>query len=240
MGEIINPNSSPEIPVNSNTVNQEITTSVRTVEPGRSDNESNEQSLFGAYRNQGTTRLNNSMMNSSVTLPEFTSTTPNSENLQSIMNRYQPDPNTNVYLPNRNTPYYNLTSNGYESLDDFEEAERDMDYLKQLYPRICQILQAEIEDECDRLEYEGSYMFDQYPDKITLDRIIHRIYERVKDYDALKDYDISTSAPQVSANQLGYNRCQNCNLIEDFARILFLNEIHNRRRRYRSRKRWFY
>ena len=47
MGEIINPNSSPEIPVNSNTVNQEITTSVRTVEPGRSDNESNEQSLFG-------------------------------------------------------------------------------------------------------------------------------------------------------------------------------------------------
>lgn len=152
---------------------------------------------------------------------------------------YQMDSSRNMYLP-RMTPYYNIPTEGYEDLNDFDAAERDMEYLRQLYPIVWQILQSEINEECDKLEYEGSCMFDEYPDKVTLDHIIHRIYERVKDYDAFKNYDTPASQANVSASQLFYQPCPHCDWVEDFTRILFLNEVFNRRRRHRNRRRWFY
>lgn len=158
---------------------------------------------------------------------------------KAYMQTYQQDQNYSLYLPNQ-YPLYNFPSNGYESLNDFEEAERDMEYLKQLYPHMCQLLQSKVDDACDQLEYEGSFMFDEYPDKTTFDRIIHRIYGDVKDYNEIRCYDEALSKVKVSANQLSYAPCNNCNMVEDFIRILFLNEMHNRRRRYRSRRRWFY
>ena len=159
------------------------------------------------------------------------------------MSNYQMNSSQNMLLPVRSTPYYNLSSSGYESLNDFDEAERDMEYLRQFYPTICHILQREIEEECDRLEYEGSVMFDEYPDKVTLEHLIHRICNRVRNYEELKNYEANVASDQVSANQVPFfNRCPGpgCNFIDDFVRILFLNEIHNRRRRHRSRRRWFY
>ena len=157
------------------------------------------------------------------------------------MSNYQMNSSQNMFLPVRSTPYYNLSSSGYESLNDFDEAERDMEYLRQFYPTICHILQREIEEECDRLEYEGSVMFDEYPDKVTLEHLIQRICNRVRNYEELKNFEANIPSNQVSANQVPFsNRCPGCNFADDFVRILFLNEIHNRRRRHRSRRRWFY
>lgn len=167
------------------------------------------------------------------------STQNSSTGYPNLTTSYQMDSQRNMYLP-RTTPYYNMPAEGYENLNDFEAAEKDMEYLRQLYPRVWQLIQNEINEECDKLEYEGSCMFDEYPDKTTLDRIIHRIYERIKDYDGFKEYDAQTSEDGVSANQLNFHPFPRRNWIEDFTRILFLNEIHNRRRRHRSRRRWFY
>lgn len=152
---------------------------------------------------------------------------------------YQMNPDYNMYLPTRNTPYYNMGTEGRETLSDYEEAERDMEYLQQLYPAVWRRLQAEVQEECDRLEYEGSCMFDQYPDRVTIDRIIRKIYDRVKDYDEFKNYEASKQN-DVTASQIFYHPCPRCNWIEDFTRIMFLNEMGNRRRRYRSRRHWFY
>ena len=153
---------------------------------------------------------------------------------------FEMDYNQGIYLPMDNYPFYQLSGNGYENLTDFEEAERDMEYLRQLYPSAFHMLQAEIEEECDKLEYEGSCMFDEYPDRITIDRIMNRIYDRVRDREELKAYDITPSTPKVSANQVVYNPCPQCNFLQDFIRVMFVNEMHNRRRRHRNRRRWFY
>ena len=42
--------------------------------------------------------------------------------------------------------------------------EQDVEYMKQSFPSILKRIQTLVEDECDRLEYEGSIMFDEYPD----------------------------------------------------------------------------
>ena len=48
------------------------------------------------------------------------------------------------------------------------EYEKDMDRMKELYPRDVSRIMDVIEDECDKMEYEGSLMFDEYPDRLTI------------------------------------------------------------------------
>lgn len=157
-----------------------------------------------------------------------------------LSTNYTMDPNYNMYLPIRNTPYYNLASPENESIGDFDAAEQDMEYLRQLYPYAWRLLEDEIEEECDKLEYEGSFMFDEYPDRVTLDRCIERIYNRVKDRDDFKQYASPLDDASVRATQINYYPCPTCNWLQDLTRIMFLNQIGNRRRRYRSRRRWFF
>jgi hypothetical protein len=141
-------------------------------------------------------------------------------------------PMNNISMPN-NTPYstpmgvplYPLY--GYDNCEDMD---RDMDYLKQLYPNTAKRIQGEIDNECDRLEYDGSVMFDEYPDKVSLDRIIDRVYEKVRDMD---------EEPQVETKSIYYTPRRRQNILRDVINIILLNEIFNRRRRYRSRRRWF-
>lgn len=62
--------------------------------------------------------------------------------------------------------------------DNCEDSEKDWDYMKQMYPITAKKILIEIIDECDKLEYDGSCMFDEYPDRVYLGRIVDRIYER--------------------------------------------------------------
>lgn len=65
--------------------------------------------------------------------------------------------------------------------DDAEELDRDVDYMKEMYPKAVRAIQKEIDEECDKLEYEGSCMFDEYPNSEHLGTIVDAIYERIMD-----------------------------------------------------------
>ena len=47
------------------------------------------------------------------------------------------------------------------------ELEADNSYLKYLYPKITRQISEFVEEECDKMEYEGSLMFDVYTYKIA-------------------------------------------------------------------------
>ena len=55
------------------------------------------------------------------------------------------------------------------------EYERDMERMKELYPEDAKQIQRLVEEECDKMEYEGSMMFDEYPDRVMLKAICDRI-----------------------------------------------------------------
>lgn len=62
-----------------------------------------------------------------------------------------------------------------------ERAERtDLEYMKSLYPDLPKRILPYVEEECDRMEYTGSVMFDVYPDKLQLRIMCSRICENVK------------------------------------------------------------
>ena len=129
-------------------------------------------------------------------------------------------------MPMNGVPMYPLY--GYDNCEDFD---KDIDYFKQLYPRTVRQIQNEVDNECDKLEYDGSVMFDEYPDRVTIDKIVNRIYDKV---------DFIDETPAVEANNLYYTpRRRHNNLARDLITIILLNEFLGRRRRYRSRRRWF-
>lgn len=58
------------------------------------------------------------------------------------------------------------------------EYERDMERMKELYPREVKQLQDMVEQRCDELEYEGSRMYDENPDRMMLEEETRRLLER--------------------------------------------------------------
>ena len=70
------------------------------------------------------------------------------------------------------------------------EYEKDMDRMKELYPKEVGTILEVVEDECDKMEYEGSLMFDEYPDRLMLEMVVDRICER-----------ISGEEPDITAEQ---------------------------------------
>ena len=60
------------------------------------------------------------------------------------------------------------------------EYEKDMDRMKELYPKEVQQILELVEEECDKMEYEGSLMFDEYPDRLMFERVMNRIYQNLR------------------------------------------------------------
>jgi hypothetical protein len=117
---------------------------------------------------------------------------------------------------------------GYDNAADMD---RDIEYMKQLYPETARKLQFEIDNECDKLEYDGSAMFDEYPDRTFIDRIVDRIYDKMKDED--------DEAQVEMQNMYGHSSRRRGSRYRDLITLLLLGEIFNRRRRFRSRRNWF-
>lgn len=67
----------------------------------------------------------------------------------------------------RYIPFYvqgNAISGLYYGQWEMSE-DRDMDYVREMYPMTFSRLQELVEKECNRQEFAGSMMYDEYPDK---------------------------------------------------------------------------
>ena len=59
--------------------------------------------------------------------------------------------------------------------DDDKNMRRDLDYMKSIYPKAAKLLLPYVEEECDRMEYDGSMMYDEYPDQLQLRLMCRRM-----------------------------------------------------------------
>ena len=95
------------------------------------------------------------------------------------------------------------------------EYEKDMERMKELYPQEVQQLQKMVERRCDELEYEGSRIYDENPDRYMLEQEVDRL----------------------SAQH--YNGHRENGWLRSLIGILFHDEIYRRRCRYRRCSRWW-
>lgn len=67
----------------------------------------------------------------------------------------------------------------FEDRDDAED-ERDFAYMREMYPEQVKMIMRHVEEMCDRMDYEGSMMYDEYPDRVMLRNMCNEIYDKVK------------------------------------------------------------
>lgn len=139
-------------------------------------------------------------------------------------------------------PYY-IAFPMNDGLETEEENQRDFEYMKQMYPEKIQRIMSVIEDECDKLEYEGSMMFDEHPDRLMLSKLCSKIYDRVRDVEIEEVYE----AMQRRPGRPGPGRPpgpgmppppppkpDRGNWISDTIQALLFDEMHRRRCRFRN------
>ena len=101
--------------------------------------------------------------------------------------------------------------------DDERIEQRDFEYMKSMYPETAKKLLPYVEDECDRMAYEGSVVYDEYPDQLQLRLMCRRIYDQVA---------------QEEENPGEW--------LKDLIQVMAYQELCNRRSEYRNFKRKFY
>lgn len=148
---------------------------------------------------------------------------------------------------NERMPYYMAYPVPF-SYDDERTERRDIEYLRSMYPDIPKRLLPYVEEECDRMEYENSMVYDQYPDKLQLKLMCRRICDNVDRHERLSFGDIGSGdcACGCSADQNAEGeRRQSGNHIEaqslrDLIEVMLYQEIYRRRCDHRRRCRRFY
>ena len=86
------------------------------------------------------------------------------------------------------------------------ETQRDFEYFKSMYPAAIKGYQAKVEAVCDRMEYEGSPMYDEYPDRVMLDRICRQICQDIERESAAAQNPLSVEEfERVETYELGGN-----------------------------------
>ena len=120
----------------------------------------------------------------------------------------------------------------FMSLEECELAyDKDLEYIKQMYSSILKVLLAEIQKEFDLVDYEDSFIFDEYPDKDTLLRMADVILERAENMD-LEQGDLETTQFRS-----GDKRRRNPFLRHLVENLVFQELLHRRRHKRRRKDR---
>lgn len=93
---------------------------------------------------------------------------------------------------------------------------RDLEYLQQMYPAEAKKYQKVIAGILDRLDYEGSMIYDEFPDKWQLYKLSKDILERIRKEEEKED-------PEVAASP------EKWEWMGDLIQILLFYEIYKRR-----------
>ena len=109
--------------------------------------------------------------------------------------------------------HYDLDSLFPSEPDFLEEEElclKDYEYLKRIYPKEIRLIASVLEEYLDRYEYEGSPIYAQYPDAVTIYRMASEIF---------KQFTFEGSDKELSK-------------IKDLIQVMVCQEIYVRRRRH--------
>ncbi len=92
--------------------------------------------------------------------------------------------------------------------DDDKMERMDFEYLKSMYPELAKKILPHVEEECDRMSYEGSMIYDEYPDQLQICLMCNRIYDRVKKQENLLDDNSRDMVQLILFQELFRRRCE--------------------------------
>lgn len=149
-------------------------------------------------------------------------------------------------------PYYMAYPMPF-SYDDERTERMDFEYMKSMYPDTAKRILPYVEEECDRMEYENSMVYDQCPDKLQLRLMSRRVYDNVRKHERMffgdeedaglsgLDGDQETGISGTARDrERGREGRSNSPSLRDFIEVMLYQELYKRRCDHRRRCRRFY
>ncbi len=112
-------------------------------------------------------------------------------------------------------PFY-MTYPGYLGAQHEKALVQDMEYLQQAYPGEVKRYQRRVAEILDKMDYEGSMIYDEYPDYGSLRRMTESIVK------ILRNEDGELPAEQQTAQE-------RWEWISDMIQVLLCDEVYKRR-----------
>lgn len=112
-------------------------------------------------------------------------------------------------------PYY-MTYPGPYGTRREDTVIRDMEYLQQLYPVQVRKYQRRVAEILDKMDYEGSMIYDEYPDRFSLERVAKSMTGILQ-----REEQDGASEDTVSPERL--------KMLQDLVQVLLYNEVYKRR-----------
>ncbi len=109
-------------------------------------------------------------------------------------------------------PYY-MSYPGYMGEKQEQEILKDLEYLQQTYPTEVKRYQRKVAEVLDKMDYEGSMIYDEYPDRYTLQRFAKTVAQIIK-----RETEDAEDFPPEKWEWL-----------EDMVQVLVCNEVYKRR-----------
>ena len=122
-------------------------------------------------------------------------------------------------------PFF-MTLPGYPGRMDEKQLLSDLEYLQQTYPGEVRRCQRRIAEILDKYDYEGSMIYDEYPDRLQLLLLCRRIYNRAKEDETKKD-------EAKEGEETG-------EWLQNLIQVMTYQELCQRRRENRSMRRKYY
>ena len=124
--------------------------------------------------------------------------------------------------------------------EDVREFAEDLERLQELYPDIAKEILRYAEAACDELEYEGSMMYDEQPDKIQFRNIAGKIYDKMKEkYTVQENNDRDENLEMLPENEKEKRYPPGENWLGDMVQVVLLQEMCRRREERRKQRRWY-
>lgn len=93
---------------------------------------------------------------------------------------------------------------------------RDLEYLQQMYPREVKRYQQRVAEMLDRMDYDGSMIYDEYPDRLCIERLASSMLDVIK-REEMKKYPDKNFPPEKWEG------------LHELIFVLLNNEIYKRR-----------
>ncbi len=92
--------------------------------------------------------------------------------------------------------------------DDDRMERQDFEYMKSMYPDLAKKLLPYVEDECEHMMYEGSMIYDEYPDQLQIRLMCSRVYDKVKRSEMEDDVHLKEMIQVLVFQELFRKRCE--------------------------------
>lgn len=147
-------------------------------------------------------------------------------------------------------PYYMAYPMPF-AFDDERMERRDYEYMTGMYPAAAKRAMPYVEEACDRMDYRMSMMYDEYPDRLQLRRMVSSICKKMQEDGIVEDKDL-VKETQFGREMWGRDQERDRERergrrnpferddLRDLVEVLLLQEVQRRRREHRREERRFY